>query len=48
MCMFVMWIPNTLCNEDFSAVIGEVDEGMDRQLDLDRLRAAPLQPIWMY
>lgn len=33
---------------DNVAVIGEVDEGMDRQLDLDRLRAAPLQPIWMY
>jgi len=33
---------------DNVAIIGEVDESMDRQLDLEKLRAAPLQPIWSF
>jgi hypothetical protein len=31
----------------FSAVVGEVDETIDKQLDLEKLKAAPLQPIWL-
>lgn len=32
---------------DNIAVIGELDENLDKQLDLEKLKAAPLPPIWI-
>ncbi|KAI1733037.1 LSM domain-containing protein [Ditylenchus destructor] len=32
---------------DNVAVIGEIDENLDKQLDLEKLKAAPLEPIWI-
>ncbi|KAF7626087.1 U6 snRNA-associated Sm-like protein LSm8 [Meloidogyne graminicola] len=32
---------------DNVAVVGEIDETIDKQLDLEKLKAAPLLPIWM-
>lgn len=31
---------------DFRAVVGDVDEEMDKRIDLEKVRAAPLQAIW--
>ncbi|KAH7698979.1 U6 snRNA-associated Sm-like protein LSm8 [Aphelenchoides avenae] len=32
---------------DNIAVIGEIDEDLDRRLDLEKVLAAPLPPIWL-
>uniref|UniRef100_A0A915DVX3 U6 snRNA-associated Sm-like protein LSm8 n=1 Tax=Ditylenchus dipsaci TaxID=166011 RepID=A0A915DVX3_9BILA len=32
---------------DNVAVIGELDENLDKQLDLDKMKAPPLPPIWI-
>ncbi|KAI1726569.1 LSM domain-containing protein [Ditylenchus destructor] len=32
---------------DNVAVIGEIDENLDKQLDLEKLKAEPLEPIWI-
>lgn len=31
----------------FSAIIGEVDEELDKRVDFDNVKAAPLGPIWI-
>ncbi|KAI6175514.1 U6 snRNA-associated Sm-like protein LSm8 [Aphelenchoides bicaudatus] len=31
---------------DNVAVIGELDEDLDRRLDLSKIQAAPLEPLW--
>jgi hypothetical protein len=36
-----------MLQNSFRAIIGEVDETIDKQLDLDKLKAAPLPPIWI-
>ncbi|EYB82814.1 hypothetical protein Y032_0350g3222 [Ancylostoma ceylanicum] len=30
-----------------SAVIGELDEELDKRIDLENVKAAPLAPIWI-
>jgi len=32
---------------DNVAVIGELDEDLDRRLDLENIKAAPLEPLWI-
>ncbi|TMS38786.1 hypothetical protein L596_005431 [Steinernema carpocapsae] len=36
-----------LIRGDNVAVIGEIDEELDKRLDLDKVKAAPLAPIWI-
>ncbi|KAK0416338.1 hypothetical protein QR680_012425 [Steinernema hermaphroditum] len=32
---------------DNIAVIGEVDEELDKRIDFDKIKAKPLEPIWI-
>lgn len=33
--------------DSFRAVVGELDEDLDKRLDFEKMKAPPLAPIWI-